>query len=119
MKIQTKRIVRGFSALGVVLVALSACQDGGKQFEISGDMVNLPDTLLVIQEGDHIGNALAPLQIDDADGIVIRGISEQQDAKMLVLCIAVRACARQGRAARGLDVDVQVIHGRHLMSMEL
>ena len=57
MKIQTKRIVRGFSALGVALVALSACQ-GGKQFEISGDMQNLPDTLLIIQEGDHIDTVL-------------------------------------------------------------
>ena len=57
MKIQTKRIVRGFSTLGVALVALSACQ-GGKQFEISGDMQNLPDTLLIIQEGDHIDTVL-------------------------------------------------------------
>ena len=57
MKIQAKRIARGFSALGVALVALSACQ-GGKQFEISGDMQNLPDTIMVIQEGDHIDTLL-------------------------------------------------------------
>ncbi|MBQ7181322.1 MAG: redoxin domain-containing protein [Bacteroidaceae bacterium] len=58
MKMQTKRIVRGFSALGVALVALSACQGGRKQFEVSGDMVNLPDTILVIQEGDQIDTLL-------------------------------------------------------------
>ena len=63
------------------------------------------------------GDVFALLQIDNADGVVIHGIPEQQHAEMIVLGIAVRACARKVRAARGLDVDVQVIHGRHLMSM--
>lgn len=57
MKIQLRRVARGLSALGVAIVALSACQ-GGKQFKISGNMVNLPDTILFIQEGDHIDSVL-------------------------------------------------------------
>jgi hypothetical protein len=36
---------------------------------------------------------------------------------MLVLGIAIRARARQVRAAGGLNVDEQVIHLLHLMSM--
>ena len=62
---------------------------------------------------------LALLQIDNADGVVIHGVTEQQDAEMIVLGIAVHACAGQVRTAGGLDVDVQVIHGRHLRSMVL
>ena len=62
---------------------------------------------------------LALLQIDDANGVIVHGIPEQQHAEMIVLDIAVRACARQVRAAGGLDVNIQVIHGCYLMSLLL
>jgi len=48
MKKQVKNV-----ALCIAVVALSACQGAGNQVEFSGEMENLPDTLLAIKENSQ------------------------------------------------------------------
>ena len=100
------------------LCAMTSCEvrvkDAGTRRMLDTEGPYLLD--LRIRRDQNVFPMMAP------DGSIIEAadvISEQQDAEMIVFCVAIRACARQVRAARGLDVDVQVIHGRHLMSMVL